>query len=277
MSEFYKKYKSIIDEIKEYYNFIPLDNTEYNKILEKVYLQSKNKLSSEIKTDIDKLVIEYLKTNFYIIDIFDKFINSKIKYNNNSKTNLLNLKILCEFINNFNVDDIEIIFFELIKSNSTLEKILINITNNDIVNSINNKDILLLIRTYYEFKNQDIKRKDKELPRLSLAKEEVKKLLMEAKQGDKRALDKIINDNINLVRFVANKYTKRGLEYEDLVQEGIIGLIKAINKCDLKRSTSFSTYAVYWIRQSINTALAYQGRTISLSFDAYERLLKMCE
>ena len=168
MSEFYKKYKSIIDAIKEYYNFIPLDNTEYNKILEKVYLQSKNKLSSEIKMDIDKLVIEYLKTNFYIIDIFDKFINSKIKYNNNSKTNLLNLKILCEFINNFNVDDIEIIFFELIESNSTLEKILINITNSGIVNSINNKDILLLIRTYYEFKNQDIKRKDKELPRLLL-------------------------------------------------------------------------------------------------------------
>ena len=275
MSEFYKKYKSIIEEIKDYYNFIPLDNTEYNKILEKVYLQSKNKLSSEIKTDIDKLVIEYLKTNFYIIDIFDKFINSKIKYNNNSKNNLLNLKILCEFINNFNVDDIEIIFFELIESNSTLEKILINITNSGIVNNIDNKDILLLIKTYYEFNNKDVKRKDKELPKLSLAKEEVRELLMKAKQGDKKALDKIIRDNINLVRFVANKYVKFGLEYDDLVQEGIIGLIKAINKCDLKRSTSFSTYAVYWIRQSINTALAYQGRTISLSFDAYERLLKI--
>ena len=109
MSEFYKKYKSIIDAIKEYYNFIPLDNTEYNKILEKVYLQSKNKLSSEIKMDIDKLVIEYLKTNFYIIDIFDKFINSKIKFSDNDKTNLLNLKILCEFINNFNGTGLNII------------------------------------------------------------------------------------------------------------------------------------------------------------------------
>ena len=98
---------------------------------------------------------------------------------------------------------------------------------------------------------------------------------MEAKQGDKKALDKIIDDNINLVRFVANKYTKRGLEYEDLVQEGIIGLIKAINKCDLKRSTSFSTYAVYWIRQSINLAIINQGRPISLPFDTFEKLLKI--
>jgi len=75
---------------------------------------------------------------------------------------------------------------------------------------------------------------------------------------------KTVKENIKLVHWVANKYKNRGLAHEDLVQEGAIGLMTAAQKFDPERGVKFSTYAVWWIRQGINRALAEQGHTIRI-------------
>jgi RNA polymerase primary sigma factor len=82
--------------------------------------------------------------------------------------------------------------------------------------------------------------------------------------GDKRAVDKLIEANLRLVVSIARKHSNRGMSLEDLIQEGNIGLMKAVEKYEYKRGYKFSTYATWWIRQGITRAIADQGRTIRI-------------
>ena len=83
-----------------------------------------------------------------------------------------------------------------------------------------------------------------------------------AKQGDQRARARLIEKNLRLVVSVAKKYRGYGLPFEDLIQEGNVGLIKAAEKFDPDRGYRFSTYATWWIRQAVGRAVADKGRTI---------------
>ncbi|MBI3911872.1 MAG: sigma-70 family RNA polymerase sigma factor [Armatimonadetes bacterium] len=99
--------------------------------------------------------------------------------------------------------------------------------------------------------------------RLLTAREEVD-LADRARRGDPRARQVMMEANIRLVMSIARRYTCKSLTFEDLVQEGIIGLLEAINKFDGGRGNRFSTYATYWIRQAIVRAIEKQDRMIRL-------------
>ena len=97
-----------------------------------------------------------------------------------------------------------------------------------------------------------------------LTAEQETKLALKAKAGDKAARNAIVNANLRFVITVAKKYLKSGLEFEDLISEGNIGLLTAVDKFDPTKGYKFISYAVWWIRQSILKAICEKSRAIRL-------------
>ena len=104
---------------------------------------------------------------------------------------------------------------------------------------------------------------------------EEKDLSWRARQGDKKARRRLIESNLRLVISVAKKYRGRGVSFEDLIQEGNAGLIRAVEKFDPTLGNRFSTYATWWIRQGMTRAIADQARTVRLPAHVVDSLFRL--
>jgi RNA polymerase primary sigma factor len=109
---------------------------------------------------------------------------------------------------------------------------------------------------------------------LLTAAEEVE-LAKRVERGDRAAKDRMINSNLRLVVSIAKRYQGHGLTLGDLIQEGVLGLIRAVEKFDWRRGFKFSTYATWWIRQAVQRGVANQSRTIRIPVHINEREQKL--
>ena len=263
-----------------------------------------------IKNCSKRYIVDTLEKENQAIKVVSNFIKKNIKPQNKYQDNIISFEKIVNFFHDFNFFPPPNLLIELIDKNDTLNKILQDVVENNLeilqkydIDSKFSDDIsknfieLYCLKNNIEIKkDDDIQEEDytefitditntvytddsvkmylQEIHKPILTKEQEKSLALRIRNGDEKAKELFIERNLRLVIKVARKYTGHGISFLDLIQEGNLGLIKAVDKFDVTKGYKFSTYATCWIRQSIQRSLGDKSRNIRLPVHLYEKVKK---
>lgn len=266
-SEFYNLVHNILDSIKQ-------DNINGN--IDDIFME-------RLSNYIDIYLKECAKDSNKLLKIIFNYIDKKIKIWSSYNACLNELQKLTNFLAKIDINLDYYIFIDLIENNEKIEKLLSIIVSSNMnliwtvtLDKLLNDSILLgLIEAYCLLNNIDkddslifgnrliissMELYEKDINTFSISSYNDEELLKQIKDGNKKAKDILVEKYLKLVLKIATRYVNHGLELEDLVQEGNIGLIKAVDRYDSTRKTKFSTCAKWWISQGITRAIANKSR-----------------
>lgn len=270
--------KGLKDKLYKKYDYL-LTTDEYEEITSKIIEGIKKR---NIKKDIDLVFLKELNlwVNTYISKLTNdkeklvKVISNYIDKTMSSKRTYLNalkeMEKLTSFLYSIEITlDIDLLT-HLVKENDTLKRLLKKIIKEGKLEEQFTDELLLsFIEAYCILYHIEVGENKSNKALLTL--EEEKELFMKYKNGDISVRNILIEKNLRLIYSMANGYVGRGLDFDDLVQEGCLGLITAVEKFDPTLGSKFSTYAVYWIRQAITRALSEKSQMIRVPTHVYEK------
>jgi RNA polymerase primary sigma factor len=265
----------------------PKDNKRVKQVIEsfkklekakKEWMKSRDELETFMQTETDsvKILHERLKIAFKkeqlkiaLLDLgpTSKLINELVKAMETALTS----------DDSFD-KELKRLEYKLPLFNDTLKdnhkKILENIVNMDKDDIIDAVPETTMVSTYVEIKKL-FETREASKGGFDLSEEKLKDILNQIRQGKAKsevAKTRMAKSNLRLVVSIAKRYTNRGLPFLDLIQEGNIGLMKAVDKFEYEKGYKFSTYATWWIRQAISRAIADQARTIRIPIHMIETI-----
>ena len=311
IEEIYNILLPTIEKAKNRFSFLELPETEFEEMAYKIIEESKKDYKSDtdyskyiynkLRKSLSIITRELIQDPTKSYKIISNYINQEFIINN-PETIVKSFKKLEDFLElcNFSLNPDSIC--KLISENETFSKAIKNIYENnkkkilggDAEKIFDSNLLLLSIETYCMLNNIEINTIDTEVPYSDISNyseyestkmylreindirilkiEEERELAKRIKNGDERAKEIFIYHNLRLVVSIARRYQGRGLSFMDLVQEGNIGLMTAIERFNSDMGFKFSTYATSWIRQGITRAIANTSRNIRIPVHIYQKI-----
>ena len=309
----YEELQPQIITLYENYNYLNLSIEQFESlcldIVLEIYEQNNNISQKQcieiLQTSLDKHVKNKLSNSKKTNQILTEFINKKLIIHDKWEKNIEELRKLNSFLIKYEIEENPELYYELL-NNSTIYIMVENIvqTKLESINKIgfdvidSNHNIQLLLEMYCETNqinyksnyseiftdeydtNMEVKSIDglglylSQIAKPLLTKEEEQRLFILKEQGDSFAREKLIEHNLQLVVHVAKAYTGKGLDILDLIQEGNLGLVNAIEHFDYRKGYKLSTYATWWIKQSVQRGIMNTVRPIRIPVHMCEKLSK---